>query len=98
MEALKVIADFAVARGWCIPEFVEFDEEKPRLVVRLRDLFECRLFKGRKNKPNSHFMRGILAGILEELFGVKIKVKEEKCVAMGDPYCEFVAERYEALE
>ena len=97
LEALRAIMAFGIARGWCVPELVEWDEEAPRLVMRLWDNFECKPVAGKKDRPNSHLMRGIIAGLLEVLTGKKVKVKEVKCVAKGDDYCEFVAERYETV-
>ena len=96
LRALQVLGSFAVARGWCVPELVEWDEQKPRLVVRMHDLFTCKPFAGQRKAPTGHLMRGVLAGIVEELTGASVKVKETKCVAKGDPYCEFVVERAEA--
>ena len=94
-DILRIMGALAIPRGWCIPEIVEWDEKAPRLVVRMRDLFTCKSFAGKKERPMGHFMRGVLAGMVEELTGVRVKVKETRCVAMGDPYCEFVVERAE---
>ncbi len=95
LRALQVLGSFAVARGWCVPELVEWDEQKPRLVVRMHNLFTCKPFAGQREAPTGHFMRGVLAGIVEELTGASVKVVETRCVAKGDPYCEFVVERVE---
>ena len=35
------------------------------------------------------FFNGFFRGFLTELFGKPIMVTEEKCVAKGDPQCEF---------
>ncbi|RLE81914.1 MAG: hypothetical protein DRJ51_02815 [Thermoprotei archaeon] len=56
--------------------------------VRVYENFEC---KGREStEPTGHFFRGFLAGILRVLWNVDVTVAEEKCIAKGDPYCEFV--------
>ncbi len=94
-DILRIIGALAIPRGWCIPEIVEWDEEAPRLVVRMRGLFTCKPFAGKRRRPTGHFMRGVLAGMVEELTGVRVKAKEVKCVAVGDPYCEFVVEKVE---
>jgi predicted hydrocarbon binding protein len=58
--------------------------------ILVRDSFECELGKGRVI-PYSHFVRGIIAGILSELFGRTYNVIEASCIAKGDPVCSFVA-------
>jgi predicted hydrocarbon binding protein len=58
--------------------------------ILVHDSFECELGKGRVI-PYSHFVRGIIAGILSELFGRTYNVIEDSCIAKGDPVCRFVA-------
>ena len=58
--------------------------------ILVHDSFECELGKGRVI-PYSHFVRGIIAGTLSELFGRTYNVIEASCIAKGDPVCRFVA-------
>ncbi|HDJ26126.1 MAG TPA: hypothetical protein ENF34_02295 [Candidatus Bathyarchaeota archaeon] len=97
LDALRAIMALGVARGWCVPELLEWDETVPRLVMRLWDNFECKPIAGQRDRPSSHLMRGLIAGLVEGLTGKKVKVKEVKCIAEGDDYCEFVAEGYETI-
>lgn len=70
-----------------ISEFqVDVDNKKVR--IKVDDNYECRSGMN-AGKPFSHLFRGNLAGILNELFGIETLV-ETKCIAAGDPYCEFV--------
>ncbi len=69
---------------------VTFYRLKEILVVRAYDLFECEVFRGKLKQPNSHIFRGILAYIAEEVVGKEVEVEETKCIAKGDPYCQFV--------
>ena len=92
LDALKLMAALGMARGWCRTEVVEWDEEKPRLVVRMWDLFECMPFRNQGGRPRSHFMRGLLAGVVKAMTGVEVMARETRCIAKGDPYCEFVVE------
>ena len=55
--------------------------------VRVNDSFECELV--RSNKPYGQFVRGILMGALSRIYRRKVEVKEIKCKAKGDSYCEF---------
>ncbi|MEM0384007.1 MAG: V4R domain-containing protein [Candidatus Caldarchaeum sp.] len=65
--------------------------EAGRVVVRLEDNYECALVKN-YGKPFSNLHRGMFAGIFSELVGSD-NSKETKCIAAGDPYCEFVIGR-----
>ncbi len=60
------------------------------IVVRLEDNWECMTAK-RLGLPGpaSYLERGVIAGLLGEATGRKVRVEETKCVAKGDPYCEF---------
>ncbi|RLF10226.1 MAG: hypothetical protein DRJ98_06565 [Thermoprotei archaeon] len=58
--------------------------------MRFYDLFECVPVKYQKEKPNSEFFRGILSGGLSVIFDKVLLAVETKCIAKGDPYCEFV--------
>ena len=55
--------------------------------IKIYDSFECENVKS--DKPVSHFLRGILGGILFTIFRKEVTVYETKCIAKGDPYCEF---------
>lgn len=60
-----------------------------RCVIEIRDSFECSNL--RSDKPMGYFIKGVITGLLSELWSVKVKVSEVKCVALGDKYCEFLA-------
>jgi|GEM_PF-371927 predicted hydrocarbon binding protein len=82
--------------GWSLVEIVNLDEEKRSITLRLFDNWECGMFKG-SSKPQSHLFRGLLEGFFSSLFGVEMEAKETKCIAKGDPYCEFeIKEKKEA--
>ena len=93
-ELLKEIIKIYQAGGWCKVELVEYDVELLNIVLRLYNCIECKIFKG-SGKPSSHFIRGHLSGIVSELLKIKVKFIESKCIAKGDPYCEFYSERLE---
>jgi predicted hydrocarbon binding protein len=58
--------------------------------IRIYNSFECEAGRGAK-QPYSQLLRGVIAGILTELCKTKMTVKEQKCITIGDPYCEFEA-------
>lgn len=74
--------------GWGIIELVEIDTEDKKALVRIYQNFECELGKGRSN-PYSQFYRGAIAGMFARFFGKEVEVEETRCIAKGDPCCEF---------
>jgi predicted hydrocarbon binding protein len=74
--------------GASVVKEVVINMEKKRAVVRVENSYECELGRG-AGKPFSNFHRGVYAGIFSELLGSERSV-ETKCIAAGDPYCEFV--------
>jgi predicted hydrocarbon binding protein len=74
--------------GASVVKEVIINMEKKRAVVRVENNYECELGRG-AGKPFSNFHRGVFAGIFSELLGSERSV-ETKCIAAGDPYCEFV--------
>jgi len=75
--------------GYGILEFVKLTDKEA--VVRVYDSFECNAFKG-AGEPRGAIVRGLLAGWAAAYWGAsrdEITVKEEKCIAKGDPYCQY---------
>ena len=64
----------------------ELTQEHGEIIIH--DSFECELGKQRAI-TYSQFIRGMIAGILVELFGRGFSVVEEDCIAKGDPVCRF---------
>jgi len=65
----------------------EYNEGRNCRIIA-HNLLEC--IDVRSDRPNSQLCRGILAGALSALWNKEIEAIETKCIAMGDPYCEFV--------
>jgi len=78
--------------GWGRVELVECDPHALRILLRLYDSVECKIFRGSK-KPVSQLIRGHLSGLLSGLLKADVRVMESKCIAKGDPYCEFYVEK-----
>lgn len=73
--------------GWGQPELVRFNPSPFHATLRIYNSFEC---LGQKStKPNSNFIRGHLAGLINVLFSKHVKCRETKCMALGDESCEF---------
>ena len=69
-------------------KLVKVSLEPFKINLRLYDNFECSVANN-VNYQGSHYVRGVIAGIVEELCNKKVLVNEIKCIAKGDPYCEF---------
>ena len=64
-------AILALFLGWGVPEFIESDFEKGRLVVKVYDDFETESERIKNIEPSSNYIRGLFAGILSKLIGAK---------------------------
>ena len=92
LEILRQIsANLFKCAGFGVAQIIDSDStvKPPQLTIRVEDSFECSLSSNEK-KPYSHFTRGMLAGIVTELFGTPATATETKCIAEGHPYCEFI--------
>ena len=74
--------------GYGRMETIKFDSKKPYALIRVHHSFECELERG-VNKPYSHLVREMIAGVITELLGKEMHAEEIKCITKGDPYCEF---------
>ncbi|ENN96325.1 hypothetical protein J422_03159 [Methanocaldococcus villosus KIN24-T80] len=75
-------------------EFGEMEIEKPEpLTIIVRDNKECK--NCTSPEPVCYVTAGFIAGCLENIVNRKyiVDVVEKKCLAVGDPYCLFVANR-----
>jgi len=81
------LAKLYAATGVGIADFVVMDLDNLNFVVRIADSIEC---QGKKTeKHNSQWIRGHLSGAASSALDAQMECKETKCVAVGDPYCEF---------
>ncbi|MDW8040796.1 MAG: V4R domain-containing protein [Nitrososphaerota archaeon] len=87
-DLVEVAKAINMTLGWGVVDYVSIDPEKGYAKLRIHRSFECEIGEG-KGKPQSQFYRGAIAGIFASFFGKDVEVKEAKCIAIGDPYCEF---------
>ncbi|MCD6479512.1 ACT domain-containing protein [Candidatus Bathyarchaeota archaeon] len=87
-RGLETVAKALKALGYGIIEFIELQENPPRARVRIYNSIECELGRG-AGHPFSQYIRGLITGIASEFFRREMTAREVKCIAMGDPYCEF---------
>ncbi len=79
----------ALTKGSKWGDFIGYERADDKIILKFERLWECEIQKGIVDKPASNFMRGILAGAFETILGKEVIVKETKCIAVGDPYCQF---------
>lgn len=85
----KVSAPLFTPIGFGVMKVLEISDSPPHALVRVYRCFECECAPEKVDKPYSHLVRGMMAGVSTHLFGIEMAVKEIKCIAIGDPYCEF---------
>jgi predicted hydrocarbon binding protein len=91
-DLIEVAKAVNMTLGWGIIDDVKINAKKGTAQLRIHQSFECELGKG-SEKPYSQFYRGAIAGLFTRFFGKEVKVNETKCIAKGDPYCEFTVKR-----
>ncbi|MEM3696007.1 MAG: V4R domain-containing protein [Candidatus Bathyarchaeia archaeon] len=74
--------------GWSILKEAKINGKAKTATITLLENFECNLARG-YGKAYSQFYRGAIAGIFTQYFKTEMKAEETKCVAKGDPYCQF---------
>jgi hypothetical protein len=50
---------------------------------------EYKLMFGKSEKPIDYYLSGIIKGFCISLLNIPLKCIETKCIACGDPYCQF---------
>ena len=88
IEGLERVLVF-LFRGSRWGDIREYSVENDKIILKIVNLWECEIQRGAVDRPASHFVRGILAGLFGDFLGKKIDAKETKCIALGDPYCQF---------
>jgi predicted hydrocarbon binding protein len=93
-DPVRIFLDITVSMFNCVgygfAQIFKLTSNPPYMLGRVYNSFECELGSG-ATQPYSRFLRGMIVGVLTTLFDTKITVEETKCMAMGDPYCEFEA-------
>lgn len=89
LNLLRIALEFAKVLGYGV--FVVDKFSSREVIVRAYGNFECELFEN-TGKTESHLVRGMISGFMASMWGVEmddVETRETKCIAKGDPYCEF---------
>jgi len=87
-ERIEIVSGVFRSLGYGIMELLDLREEPPYVNIRLHSSIECELGRG-AGRPFSQFLRGAIAGFTSVLFDRDMFALEKRCIAQGDPYCEF---------
>ena len=83
------------ASGLCLVSFPDLDLEAGRALAWVDRSAECELAKELgKDVPSSHFIRGMIAGLISSLSGREVRCVEVRCIAKGDERCEVRCEPF----
>jgi predicted hydrocarbon binding protein len=86
-DGIMLIRVLTRGSGWA--DLFEYEVSERRIILRFKELWECEIHKDKEERPVGSYMRGILTGYFQKLLKRPITTKETKCIAKGDPYCEF---------
>ena len=70
-------------------DLIMFNSKRGNMVLHIYGSIECSDLSGRET--SSHFLRGIIGGMISEIVGKEVTVYETKCIARGDRFCEFIS-------
>jgi|Deesub1362A_J573_1020465.scaffolds.fasta_scaffold00012_123 hypothetical protein len=82
----------AVISGHKWGKIIDSMVDDKRVILRFSNLWECEVLHNKVSEPASNFFRGVLCGLFSRFYGREVVVREVKCVAVGDNYCEYVIE------
>jgi len=86
-DGIKLFMALIRGAGW--GEIIDYTIEDNKLILKIDRLWECEIQKREVDRPASHYVRGIITGFFREITRLGLEVRERKCIALGDPYCEF---------
>ena len=92
LDAMKKHAEMALTNGWGVAELdINKDDKKINLIMKHCWEAEAyrEIFKEKTKDPICSFLRGYIKGAADTGIGVNSKIIETKCIAKGDPHCEF---------
>ncbi|MFX1475776.1 MAG: hypothetical protein ACFFCO_09930 [Promethearchaeota archaeon] len=95
-ERVKFIMKYGQFQGWGPHEVVEYSSDPFRVVVRSPRPYIGKAYKGKADGPRCYYQVG-LTNVIQALANIDkraltLQFTETKCVAKGDPYCEYVFE------
>lgn len=97
-DYFKWLIDLSNIAGWGKSELVSFDSKKIEGKFKTYNSLIGSFYKNKLDSPVDHIWRGLTAGGLTKVFERDIDWFEIKCIAKGDPYCEFIFKTRESFK
>ncbi len=101
-DQIHCFVSIAIAFGWGNLTVQELVPGK-KLVIRATDLYEAKGYLdvyGKADSGKCYMVRGVTGALMDLVYGddypegcFQYTAVETSCVAKGDPYCEFIAQR-----
>lgn len=88
-EVLEEYLHLVRATGWGCETLKELNVQSSTARIELAHNAECSSYE-HASRPQSQYVRGIYGGFFSGLFGKSVNAEEVRCLAKGDPVCEFV--------
>jgi predicted hydrocarbon binding protein len=95
MRLIEWLVNVGHVAGWGSISIVKRDVSPERVEFVFHVKNPPLLGLAKSAKPVDHIFRGMIAGGESMAFDADVEAIETKCVAQGNPYCEFVAKRRE---
>jgi hypothetical protein len=89
-EVPTMLEIFFTQGGWGMIKS-KIDLTKKEAVIRIENCATAR--KSKSNKPICYFVSGFISGVADAILNEVTDCSETKCMAKGDPFCEFKVER-----
>jgi predicted hydrocarbon binding protein len=89
VDMIKWAANTLGLAGWGRCTVISANAEEKKAVIRMYDSTVAKIV-GKDTNPTDIILAGFFAGGESAVFGSNVEVKEVKCIAKGDPYCEFI--------
>jgi len=92
-ELIEIMFNLAMMSGWGDWSLVKLDLKEKHSVIRMVNSPISELIKKEKIKiecPVDSLARGMHAGAAKIIFQTDVDAVETRCIALGDPFCEFV--------
>ncbi|MFX1474435.1 MAG: V4R domain-containing protein [Promethearchaeota archaeon] len=94
-EKIKYIIQTYNTAGWGLAELIEFQTDPARIVIKKTQPYYKDRYKGSADGPRCYLYLGvtrIIEGLAKAEGFPELETTETKCIAKGDPHCEFVLE------
>jgi len=89
LDVVKFLLADKRASGWYVGEMADATTAPVKLTIRAVHSPECEHRSSKQKESRSFFLKGYLEGYVSLTFEKPLKIKETRCRAKGDDFCEF---------